>query len=46
MLIWNEFLRHFRLCDEGDSGLSDEESKAHTETNTSSQEKLFVENNF
>ncbi|MBM6946841.1 hypothetical protein H6B32_17035 [Bacteroides gallinaceum] len=24
-MIWDEFLRHFRLCDEEDSGLSDEE---------------------
>ena len=23
-MIWDEFLRHFRLCDEEDSGLSDE----------------------
>ena len=27
VLIWDEFLRHFRLCDEEDSGLSDEEQK-------------------
>ncbi len=26
-MIWDEFLRHFRLCDEKDSGLSDEEQK-------------------
>ena len=26
-MIWDEFLRHFRLCDEEDSGLSDEEQK-------------------
>ena len=31
-MIWDEFLRHFRLCDEEDSGLSDEE-----------REKLFEE---
>ncbi|WP_143270410.1 hypothetical protein [Bacteroides sp. An51A] len=24
-MIWDEFLRHFRFCDEEDSGLSDEE---------------------
>ena len=39
-MIWDEFLRHFRFCDEEDSGLSDE---AHTKTDTSSQEKLFEE---
>jgi len=27
VLVWNEFLRHFRLCDEKDSGLSDEGQK-------------------
>jgi len=26
-MIWDEFLRHFRLCDEEDSGLSDKEQK-------------------
>ncbi|MDM8153877.1 hypothetical protein QUW14_06025 [Bacteroides gallinaceum] len=26
-MIWDEFLRHFRFCDEEDSGLSDEEQK-------------------
>ena len=26
-MIWNEFLRHFRFCDEEDSGLSDEEQE-------------------
>ncbi|WP_158098118.1 hypothetical protein [Bacteroides sp. An269] len=26
-MIWDEFLRHFRLCDEEDSRLSDEEQK-------------------
>ena len=26
-MIWDEFLRHFRLCDEEDSGLSDEEQE-------------------
>ena len=24
-MIWDEFLRHFRFCDEEDSGLSDED---------------------
>ena len=50
-MIWDEFLRHFRLCDEEDSGLSDEEEaertkkspKAHTKTDTSRREKLFEE---
>ena len=56
-MIWDEFLRHFRFCDEEDSGLSDEEQgaertkkspKAHTKTDTSSQEKLFgeIQNSF
>ena len=46
-MIWDEFLRHFRFCDEEDSGLSDE-PKAHTKTDTSSQEKLFgeIQNSF
>ncbi|WP_239465767.1 hypothetical protein [Bacteroides gallinaceum] len=26
-MIWDEFLRHFRFCDEEDSGLSDEEQE-------------------
>ena len=45
-MIWDEFLRHFRLCDEEDSGLSDEDKKspkAHTKTDTSRREKLFEE---
>ena len=57
-MIWDEFLRHFCFCDEEDSGLSDEEQtgakrakkspKAHTKTDTSSQEKLFgeIQNSF
>ncbi|HJD10865.1 MAG TPA: hypothetical protein H9922_06900 [Candidatus Phocaeicola caecigallinarum] len=56
-MIWDEFLRHFRFCDEEDSGLSDEEQerkrpkkspKAHTKTDTSRQEKLFgeIQNSF
>ena len=49
-MIWDEFLRHFCFCDEEDSGLSDEEKspKAHTKTDTSSQEKLFgeIQNSF
>ena len=37
-MIWDEFLRHFRFCDEEDSELSDEER----------QEKLFgeIQNSF
>ena len=53
-MIWDEFLRHFRFCDEEDSGLSDgaertkKSPKAHTKTDTSSQEKLFgeIQNSF
>ncbi|MBD8038921.1 hypothetical protein H9625_00380 [Phocaeicola sp. Sa1CVN1] len=26
-MIWDEFLRHFRFCDEEDSGLSDKEQE-------------------
>ena len=26
-MIWDEFLRHFRFCDEEDSGLSDEDEE-------------------
>ena len=26
-MIWDEFLRHFRFCDEEDSGLSDDQAK-------------------
>ncbi|MDM8155629.1 hypothetical protein QUW14_15210 [Bacteroides gallinaceum] len=26
-MIWDEFLRHFRFCDEEDSGLSDAEQE-------------------
>ena len=46
-MIWDEFLRHFRFCDEEDSGLS-KSPKAHTKTDTSSQEKLFgeIQNSF
>ena len=34
-MIWDEFLRHFRLCDEEDSGLSDEEQKLFEEIQNS-----------
>ena len=49
-LYWDEFLRHFRLCDKEDSGLSltktktgspPKSPKAHTKTNTSSQENFW-----
>ena len=46
-MIWDEFLRLFRFCDEEDSAGEAERTKkspkAHTKTNTSRQEKLFVE---
>ncbi|WP_140406935.1 hypothetical protein [Bacteroides sp. An19] len=34
-MIWDEFLRHFRFCDEEDSGLSDEEQKRKCLKNSS-----------
>ena len=51
MLIWDEFLRHFRLCDEEDSGLSDEEQKRkrpknspkHTRKRIHQAKKNFLE---
>ena len=50
-MIWDEFLRHFRLCDEEDSGLSDEEQKRkgpknrskHTRKRMHQDEKNFLE---
>ena len=50
-MIWDEFLRHFRLCDEEDSGLSDEEQKRkgpknrpkHTRKRKHQDEKNFLE---
>ncbi|MDN0065276.1 hypothetical protein [Bacteroides gallinaceum] len=50
-MIWDEFLRHFRLCDEEDSGLSDEEQKRkgpknrpkHTRKRIHQNEKNFLE---
>ena len=50
-MIWDEFLRHFRLCDEEDSGLSDEEQKRkgpknrpkHTRERKHQDEKNFLE---
>ena len=32
-MIWDEFLRHFRFCDEEDSGLSDEGQERKGPTN-------------
>ncbi|MDM8152929.1 hypothetical protein QUW14_01095 [Bacteroides gallinaceum] len=34
-MIWDEFLRHFRFCDEEDSGLSDEEQERKCLKNSS-----------
>ncbi|WP_346709258.1 hypothetical protein [Phocaeicola salanitronis] len=50
-MIWDEFLRHFRLCDEEDSGLSDKEQKRkgpknrpkHTRERKHQDEKNFLE---
>jgi len=50
-MIWDEFLRHFRLCDEEDSGLSDEEQKRkrpknspkHTRKRKHQDKKNFLE---
>ncbi|MBD8040423.1 hypothetical protein H9625_08235 [Phocaeicola sp. Sa1CVN1] len=50
-MIWDEFLRHFRFCDEEDSGLSDEEQKRkgpknrpkHTRKRTHQAKKNFLE---
>ena len=50
-MIGDEFLRHFRLCDEEDSGLSDEEQKRkgqknrpkHTRKRKHQDEKNFLE---
>ena len=39
-MIWDEFLRHFRFCDEEDSGLSDEE---HTRKRIHQAKKNFLE---
>ena len=48
-MIWDEFLRHFCFCDEGTGAKRAKKSpKAHTKTDTSSQEKLFgeIQNSF
>ena len=50
-MIWNEFLRHFRFCDEEDSGLSDEEQERkgpknrpkHTRKRIHQAKKNFLE---
>ena len=50
-LIWDEFLRHFRFCDEEDSGLSDEEQERkgpknrpkHTRKRIHQAKKNFLE---
>ena len=50
-MIWDEFLRHFRLCDEEDSGLSDEEQERkgpknrpkHTRKRIHQDKKNFLE---
>ncbi|WP_162608516.1 hypothetical protein [Bacteroides sp. An279] len=50
MLIWDEFLRHFRLYDEEDSGLSDKEQERkepknrpkHTRKRKHQDEKNFL----
>ena len=50
-MIWDEFLRHFRFCDEEDSGLSDEEQEQkgpknrpkHTRKRIHQAKKNFLE---
>ncbi len=50
-MIWDEFLRHFRFCDEEDSGLSDEEQERkgpknrpkHTRKQIHQAKKNFLE---
>ncbi|WP_041583963.1 hypothetical protein [Phocaeicola salanitronis] len=50
-MIWDEFLRHFRLCDEEDSGLSNEEQERkgpknrpkHTRKRIHQAKKNFLE---
>ena len=50
-MIWDEFLRHFRFCDEEDSGLSDEVQKRkgqknrpkHTQKRIHQAKKNFLE---
>ncbi|MDM8152946.1 hypothetical protein QUW14_01185 [Bacteroides gallinaceum] len=50
-MIWDEFLRHFRFCDEEDSGLYDEEQERkgpknrpkHTRKRIHQAKKNFLE---
>ncbi|WP_169311459.1 hypothetical protein [Phocaeicola salanitronis] len=50
-MIWDEFLRHFRFCDEEDSGLSDKEQERkgpknrpkHTRKRIHQPKKNFLE---
>ena len=50
-MIWDEFLRHFRFCEEEDSGLSDEEQERkepknhpkHTRKRIHQAKKNFLE---
>ncbi|MDN0079270.1 hypothetical protein QVO32_07580 [Bacteroides gallinaceum] len=50
-MIWDEFLRHFRFCDEENSGLSDEEQERkgpknrpkHTRKQIHQAKKNFLE---
>jgi len=50
-MIWDEFLRNFRFCDEEDSGLPDEEQERkgpknrpkHTRKRTHQAKKNFLE---
>ncbi|MBM6718828.1 hypothetical protein H6B13_04105 [Bacteroides gallinaceum] len=50
-MIWDEFLWHFRFCDEEDSGLSDEEQERkgpknrpkHTRKRIHQAKKNFLE---
>ncbi|WP_162614335.1 hypothetical protein [Bacteroides sp. An19] len=50
-MIWDEFLRHFRFCDEEDSGLSDKEQERkgpknrpkHTRKRIHQAKKNFLE---
>ncbi|MBM6659215.1 hypothetical protein QVO32_03635 [Bacteroides gallinaceum] len=50
-MIWDEFLRHFRFCNEEDSGLSDEEQERkgpknrpkHTRKRIHQAKKNFLE---
>ena len=42
-MIWDEFLRHFRFCDEEDSGLSDEDRPKHTRKRIHQAKKNFLE---